>query len=251
MDKAPDPLVRFVIIGIPRSGTNMLCTLLNSHPEILCHHELYNPHGIMYALHLRDSAFSLGSMEDRNKNPDQFLNNVWQNTLNHKAVGFKFTNRDDEDIYWKVIRDPNVRKIILKRENRVKTYVSKLMSEATGLWEVYDAQKISPQRPKIRVELEGLLNALKRYSDYYSNVEKALIETNQKALEVKYEDLFNDKTRQSLLEYLGVSIDTSVLKVESIKQNPIDLKSTITNYEELLALLENNLLKSELISLKK
>ena len=36
---------RFVILAAPRSGSNLLCTLLNSHPEILCHHEVFNPVG--------------------------------------------------------------------------------------------------------------------------------------------------------------------------------------------------------------
>ena len=36
---------RFVILAAPRSGSNLLCTLLDSHPEILCHHEVFNPVG--------------------------------------------------------------------------------------------------------------------------------------------------------------------------------------------------------------
>ena len=38
----------------------MLCTLLGSHEDVLCHHELFNPRGVFYALELRDGSFDLG-----------------------------------------------------------------------------------------------------------------------------------------------------------------------------------------------
>ena len=40
----------------------MLCTLLGSHEDVLCHHELFNPRGVYYALELRDGTFDLGGI---------------------------------------------------------------------------------------------------------------------------------------------------------------------------------------------
>ena len=64
---------RFVILAAPRSGSNQLCTLLNSHPEILCHHEVYNPSAIFYALDLRDGTIELGTRDERDWRPLEFL----------------------------------------------------------------------------------------------------------------------------------------------------------------------------------
>jgi hypothetical protein len=36
------PETSFCIITQPRTGSNHLCGLLNSHPEIVCHYELFN-----------------------------------------------------------------------------------------------------------------------------------------------------------------------------------------------------------------
>ena len=58
---------RFVILAAPRSGSNQLCTLLNSHPEILCHHEVYNPSAIFYALEYRGGSLDLGTIDDRDR----------------------------------------------------------------------------------------------------------------------------------------------------------------------------------------
>src|SRR4051794_40219654 len=60
---------RFVILAAPRTGSNMLVTLLGSHPDVLCHHELFNDTGIYYAVPLRGGGFDLGTMEDRLHDP--------------------------------------------------------------------------------------------------------------------------------------------------------------------------------------
>ncbi|MCA9265021.1 MAG: sulfotransferase, partial [Planctomycetales bacterium] len=67
---------RFVILAVPRTGSNLLCTLLNSHPEILCHHEVFNPQGIFLALTQRDRPHSLPSLDERNRDPLRFLDEV-------------------------------------------------------------------------------------------------------------------------------------------------------------------------------
>ena len=51
----------------------MLCTLLGSHRDVLCHHELFNPDGAFYALELRDGSFDLGGIGERDRDPLAFL----------------------------------------------------------------------------------------------------------------------------------------------------------------------------------
>ena len=55
-DQAP---CRFVVLAVPRVGSNYLCSLLNSHPEILCHHELFHPKGIYLAYGYKDGRLDL------------------------------------------------------------------------------------------------------------------------------------------------------------------------------------------------
>ena len=60
----------FVILAASRSGSNMLCRMLDSHPAILCHHEIYNPKGIRLAVTLRETDFTLGTMAERERDPE-------------------------------------------------------------------------------------------------------------------------------------------------------------------------------------
>ena len=45
-ERMPATPRRFVILAARRSGSNLLCSLLGSHPHVRCHHELFNPNGI-------------------------------------------------------------------------------------------------------------------------------------------------------------------------------------------------------------
>jgi hypothetical protein len=69
MSGASAAAVRFVIVAARRTGSNLLCTLVGSHADVLCHHELFNPGGIYYALPLRNGGFSLGTIEERDADP--------------------------------------------------------------------------------------------------------------------------------------------------------------------------------------
>src|SRR5437763_1727781 len=115
----------------------MLCTLLDSHPAILCHHELFNPAGIFYALGLRDGSLALGTMAERDRDPMAFLNRLWGAHQGNACAGFKMTHRQNDMVFRSLLVDATIKKIILRRKNRVRTFVSRLIAERTGVWEAY------------------------------------------------------------------------------------------------------------------
>src|SRR5262245_28095673 len=127
-------VTRFVILAAPRTGSNLLCTLLNSHDDILCHHELFNPAGSFYARELRDTDFSIGTLEGRERDPLTCLDRTWESPLGHSHVGFKMTHRQNPLVFEQVLNDPGVKKIILRRVNRIKTFVSYAIAEKLGQW---------------------------------------------------------------------------------------------------------------------
>jgi LPS sulfotransferase NodH len=144
----PLSVKKFVILAMPRTGSNMLCTMLNSHSDILCHHELYNPREIFYALQLRGTDFKLSGKRFRNKYPLQFLSKVWHNDLGYPYVGFKMTGRQNTTVLNAVLHDATIKKIILKRHNRVKTFVSKLIAQQCGIWEDYFSEPAKERNQK-------------------------------------------------------------------------------------------------------
>jgi LPS sulfotransferase NodH len=245
-----------VILAAPRTGSNMLCTLLGSHPDVLCHHEVFNPDGVFYALELRDGSLDLDGIEERDRDPLAFLERVWSTDLGHSHVGFKMTHRQNETVLDAVLRDVGVRKIVLRRQNRVRTFVSRQISEQTGQWEAYREADLVSERPRVHVDVAALREDIAENEGYYGEVERLLETTGQPFVRVWYERLLagrrDERARARVLEFLGLPEPdraAASLRIRSVRQNPASLRELITNFAELEDALAGTGLAAELDSL--
>ena len=99
------------------------------------------------------------------------------------------TRGQNEQALANVLADPGVHKIVLKRKNRIKTYVSSLIAEQSGQWEVYsDADLIEP-RPKVELSVSDVRRHMAENEAHYSQIKNVLQCSAQNALAVAYEDL--------------------------------------------------------------
>lgn len=239
--------VRFVIVGARRTGSNWLCTLIDSHPAILCHHELFNPAGIFYAQRLRDSALCLGSVSERDADPVNFLDRIWRHSAGHRCVGFKMTHGQAESVLERVLADPAVRKIVLRRHNRVKTCVSEKVAELLGSWEVYDEADLPVRRPRVDLDPRELREHAARNERFYERVEASIEGTGQACLRVDYENLQSPEEQARLLRYLDAVPGDAPLEPTSVKQNPVDLREVVRNFDALAEALRGDPLRDELL----
>ena len=229
---------RFVILAAPRSGSNMLCSMLDSHPDILCHHELFNPGGIFYALPLRDcdqqaEQEMLLRMQERDRDPLTFLaKQVWQRHGEESVVGFKMTYQQNLEVFQAVLAAPEIQKIVLRRNNAVKSYVSKLVAEQSGVWEDYGQAK-AHEHLQLELNLEHLQQDLAFNQRYYAEIETYLRDTRQAYLQVEYEALMDSACQRKILDFLACSY--LPLETRSRKQNPSDLRQRVKNYGQILA----------------
>jgi len=238
--------VRFVIVAARRTGSNLLCTLLGSHGDVLCHHELFNPDGIFYALPLRESGFSLGSMAERAADPLAFLARVWDQNLGKRCVGFKMTRGQDPKVLDTLLADAKVRVIVLRRANRIKAFVSELRAEVTKRWEVYDPADVDASSPRVRVDARALDAYISENEAFYAQVEARLARSGSAVLHLTYERLFRDGEQRRMLAFLGLPADGVVLSARSVKQNSCDLRDLVENYDALAHELNGTALADEL-----
>lgn len=223
--------VRFVIFAAPRTGSNLLCGLLNAHPDILCHHGVFNPDGIHYARDCRDCMSDLLDGVSRNSDPLRFLDHIWTAAAGQQAVGFKMNRGENGVAVDALLRDLDVRKVLLKRRNRVRAYVSETIAKITGLWESYgdpDGASI----PAIRLDPVELRRHVAVNAHFYAALESVLSATGQAWLETEYESLADGSEMTRILSYLGVS-DGTVLSAPSFKRGPADLRRVVANLAEL------------------
>jgi hypothetical protein len=218
------PATKFVILAAPRTGSNLLCTLLNSHPEVLCHHELFNPDGIFYALDYRDDSLRLGSIADRDREPFGFLQRVWESPKGASCVGFKMTRGQNEAVMQSLIEDSRVLKIVLQ----------------TDRWEVYAEDELVSDTPKLRVDVDSLKAHCDLNARFYEDIRRSLHTKRQPCIEIVYENIFSESEHVRLLEFLGVETTQVKLTHTSVKQNDSDLRSLIENFQELELALEDS-----------
>jgi LPS sulfotransferase NodH len=239
-------MTRFVILAVPRTGSNLLCTLLNSHPEILCHHEVFNPQGIFVALTHRYRGNQLGSLVERDRDPLAFLDRVWGTRQNYRCIGFKWTRGQNKMIFKSILEDSRVKKIVLRRHNRIKTFISEQIAEQTQQWEAYSEQELLQPRPCVNVDSDKLLKHISVNDQFYTDINVSLRRTHQPYIDVLYESLFSPQEQKRLLEFLRVNFVDRRLTATSIKQNSTDLRDSIANFSELSATLVGTGLEAHL-----
>lgn len=237
---------RFVILAAPRSGSNMLCAMLGSHPQILCHHEIFNPQGIRLALQLRETGFVLGTVAEREQNPAAFLARIWANAHNFSCVGFKLTHRQNELVYRRLLADATVAKVILRRQNRVKIYVSRCISELLAEWEVYREQDLIRERPRVTFDVPRFLDEVAFDEAYYAEIRNAVENQGHAWIEVLYESLSSIPEQNRMVRFLTAEPIQGGLDIRSVKQNSRNLRDLILNYDEVVRSLAGTEFEAEL-----
>ncbi|HYL97667.1 MAG TPA: hypothetical protein VEZ90_01845 [Blastocatellia bacterium] len=242
-----EPVTRFVIIAAPRTGSNLLCSLLNSHPDVLCHHELFNPDAVHYCLD-RPAFLDFGSKEDRDREPLGFLDRVWENSLDNLAVGFKLNRGQNRLVYQTVLADRSVRKIVLVRLNRVKTCVSEQLAQQTGRWESHGSGDFRLDQVKLELDPDELFRHINLNNVFYDWVYKTLRDSNQEYLDTAYERLSSKDEWVRILRFLRVDPTQADLVPRTRKQTPRDLRTIIANFDEVASALRGSDLYGQLCS---
>ncbi|MEO9132700.1 MAG: hypothetical protein ABI240_16055 [Sphingomonas sp.] len=232
--------VRFVIFAAPRTGSNLLCGLLNAHPNILCHHGLFNPGGVHWSQDQRGT----GDVAVRDSNPVAFLDSVWATGGDARAIGFKMNRDENDEAADALLCDRDILKILLKRRNRVRTYVSEEIARLTGVWESYNAPA-ETEIPVLRVEADDLIRHSDLNAAYYAALESGLRATGQDWLETDYEALADRSEMARILGFLGAQAHAA-LPAASYKRGPADLGAVVENFDALAGALEGTALLDDL-----
>jgi hypothetical protein len=234
---------RFVIFAAPRTGSNLLCSLLGGHPDILCHHGLFNPAGIHLA---RGCQAELGGIAERDRDPAAFLDRVWALGDEAQATGFKINLGESQAAIDLLLRDRSVCKLLLHRRNRLRTYVSEEIASRTGIWESYDSPP-EAALPAIYVAIDDLLCHVDRNAGWYAGLEGALAVTGQDWLETDYESLGDAREIGRILAFLGVE-GGAPLAPACRKRGPADLGEVVVNLDELAHALAGTPLGDDLVA---
>jgi LPS sulfotransferase NodH len=234
----------FVIVCFGRTGSSWLCSLLQSHPGILCHGEIFSPKGIRFAPGYLDRSpmAATWTVASRDSDPEKFLEAVLSEDLGHQAVGFKMLNWMQPDLMLRLARSQAVHKVILRRQNRVRAFLSRTRSEALERWQLE-----SYHGSRVRLDPAELVAYVKRYERFYDELRAAA--TGTPVLEVVYEELLeDDRCARGIVEFLGATPSDVPLRSRLFRQSHDLTRDVVINFEELSVLLHGTALQAELNS---
>lgn len=240
--------VRFIVAGTQRSGTTLIQTTLNSHPDIFCEGELFRMKHLIKKMPRKNwdkpgYRWWLGKKIDkwalhtiaRRISVRQYLD-WFIEKYSSPILGFKLmwnqTQRFPGTLPY--ILDNKFLVIHVRRKNVFRSLVSGFAANARG--QHHSTEAI--ETPKITLPTHDLLHRLDKISLNNSNWEN--MKQYLPYLQIDYDDYIADKQKgnHSMLEFLGVATD---IPIEShlIKVTPNNLRSIISNFDEVEKILRN------------
>jgi LPS sulfotransferase NodH len=225
----------FVVLSVPRSGSNLFCHLLSTVPGILCFHELFHRRKVYVGKeHLND--YDLGTAKERNSDPLGFLERAFGANRQKMATGFKLFPGHNETVLHYCLYRPDVQKILLIRKNALKVYSSHLIAQQSDHWASDQDKKRVGSRRRVHVDTSKFARYCAFNERFFDYLRGELERTGQNYLSLQFEDMGPpgfEAIRAAATE-LGCPVEDSLeLKMPIQRQNSPLLSERIENISEL------------------
>lgn len=226
---------RFIVAAYERSGSTMLVSALDGHPDIRCYSEVFNQrHPMFMAMGLPEGSRWLDAL--RTRDPSGFVRRfVFRGYADHVThVGFKVFPEHARDQRFAatiatLFEGPDVGIIHLRRRNKLAMYLSRVRARQTSAWTSARSEHYSDAALRLDpTECIAQLEALSR-----EEAEFARLFAERPHLTLDYEDILAapDVAYQRSLDYLGAA--PAQLTPRIAKQRSRPLREVIENFDEL------------------
>lgn len=234
----------FCIVFLARTGSNYLASLLDSHPDILCHHEVFNPEAPHRSLSVKQGkvCLNLGTAAERDANPWVFLRSVFSSPgelpdgrpNRVKAIGIKHAFNQGLLPFVSLMVNRNVKKVVLRRDNVLESYVSRELALKSGKWIRFDGSTAVHDQdvPTISVNLRDYLRYVRRIDTFYWCIRVLFFLTRQQTLELEFNVLVNQEGVRTVISFLALD-ERVTLQAKTRRQSTRGLADSIDNVREL------------------
>ncbi|MDZ7711051.1 MAG: sulfotransferase [Roseovarius sp.] len=216
---------RFLIIGLPRSGTTYLMTLLDAHRDIACSGEQFNPYAIV-GVGERDAR--PGALLARDRAPLLFMERYFEAAAGTgvSRVGFKYMLGHNVRILRRLADHPETDLIYVWRENRLAQIASLIKAAQSKRWAQTRADDHVTERIKA-----GPHQICHRWHEFATTdmlFAHWLEGLPNRRITLEYRELFAPGFTDRITGFLGVDNDPG-MKSPLVKQNPNDVLARFEN----------------------
>ena len=241
----------FAILGTQRTGTTLIRTSLDSHPDVLCCGEVFLLGKRPYSKADGFWSYSRQSIGNRmqavfspEKATTHYLEQLYSSP-GYAAIGFKLMLGHclKRPHIWTQLLDRNTRFILVRRRNLLKTLVSRRSASESGVYHISRTLNVKSavddwQARGVNLDPATViddLDAIGRENETW----QARLSGNVSRIEVVYEDYTRDigGENERILDFLGVRRLPLTSDLEKV--NPDDLGQSIKNLDEVASALKN------------
>ena len=258
---------RFILLTSPRSGSNLLASFLNSHPNIAMYPEIFN----LFAV-------SRSDLDSIVSDPPAYLNRILEkkNLPSKTAVGFKIfysqaneiqlqpdlsralclpatgeswkTKVADVQAYlrqhydldqiaqgfkavWALLQaDSSVKVIHLMRKNKLRQFLSFFQASMTDQWKSHDKNSVGGSA--LFLQFDDCVKFFDTYTAWESEFDQIFCNHNKITMIYEAFQANPDRLLKEIQEFLGVPVRRN-LRTGLVKQGRAPLSEAISNYQEL------------------
>jgi len=220
--------LRFVIVGLPRTGTHALASVLHQHPDVVCVSEVLHPKILAVngnASWSRDEVFH---------DPLQQVNAIWELV---NGFSIQSTHTQSRKFIHAAVYIPGV-KVIKPTRNFIDLVASRIIASTQSRWVEYKERerrtdKLNIGEGTVRGNCNHIQHAL-RWRDVILKNKAA-----EDVLELPYEQLIEDidHWRASVFSFLGLRQDMIDLPVPKTKRQVPNWRDRIQDPDGLEAII--------------
>ena len=208
---------RFLIMGLPRSGTTYLMTLLNSHPHVYCSGEQFNPHAIV-GITPEDRVDTLEGVMARDHDPIGFFEGFFRRhaTPDRHRLGFKFMIGHNVRVLDHIAHSPDIKLIYVHRDNKLAQVSSLIKALETQDWAT--TEPTIPQPGHIKAGPRPISHRWHEYETYDHLFRPWFEALPHDRLTVEYRELFAPGFNARICDFLGIA-PVPGMRSPLVKQN--------------------------------
>ncbi|RGP38496.1 sulfotransferase [Pseudotabrizicola alkalilacus] len=198
---------RFVIIGLPRSGTTYLMSLLNSHPEVSCSGEVFNPYSI---IETGEADYDTGRLFTRDTAPRYFLKDFFERYEAEpwKRIGFKLMLGHNIRVLTQLPELADMSIIYVHRNNRLAQVASYLKAMQTLNWA--QTSRTREMKQKIVATPQLISHQWHEYAAMDFLFASWLRTLPNPSITLEYCDMFKPEFNAQICGFLGVAPDPAM-----------------------------------------
>jgi hypothetical protein len=218
----------FAILCVGRTGSEHLVALLDSHPDVTCHTELFAPKWSLQGF--RPPARATEFASSRHDNVWDYWSEVAAGT-GSRRIGLKLPNSsiDKHPAAAELISSAEVKLIRMRRRDRFAQYVSGQLAARTGIW--YATDEGYPDDARLELDPRRCRIGLERLRRVEAKLD-GLAEGHQ-VFSLDYEELGSPQRLEALQAFLAVEPQALHSPYRRLRRRSLD--KVVVNMDQLRA----------------